>query len=362
MVLHLLHRLARPGHVREIGALRDDAVEAEHLKALEPHLRLLHVARDLRQFEARHVLLQERSPFGQRTLVKWLAVPKEHVERDELRGRLRGEFADARLGGMEAQLHEIELEPPVLLDDDLAVERGVRRHPLTERTQLREVAKERTAVATPQTERTSVVLEHAAEPIPLRLVPDVRSGRHPFDEQRLLRREWHARSCGRDDLVRGQTACRRIALRGSGDAHVFTLERDGGTRARSLTAAQNASAREGPRLETSACARAYFVRFARTESFACLAMRNLSTRFAGIEIASPVAGLRPILALRSTTTSLPTPGNVNPFRASLYASIASSSSTVATCFFARPVFSDNRLSVSDFEIPATSSSNVPLGP
>src|SRR4029077_7012011 len=36
------------------------------------------------------------------------------------------------------------------------------------------------------------------------------------------------------------------------------------------------------RLERGRCF--YLLRFARTESFACLAMRNLSTRFAGIEI------------------------------------------------------------------------------
>src|SRR6266850_6465199 len=102
----------------------------------------------------------------------------------------------------------------------------------------------------------------------------------------------------------------------------------------------------------------YLPRFARTESLACLAMRNFSTRFAGIEIASPVAGLRPMRALRSTTTSLPTPGKVKPLRASLYASIASSSRNDATCFFGMPVFSDNRFRVSDFVIPATSSSNA----
>ena len=36
----------------------------------------------------------------------------------------------------------------------------------------------------------------------------------------------------------------------------------------------------------------------RTESLSCLAMRALTTVFAGILIASPVAGLRPIRALR----------------------------------------------------------------
>src|SRR5205814_8785537 len=67
-------------------------------------------------------------------------------------------------------------------------------------------------------------------------------------------------------------------------------------------------------------------------------------------------------ALRSTITSLPTPGMVKPLRASLYASAASSSRNCPTCFLVSPVFSDSRFRVSDFEIPATySSSSAALG-
>src|SRR5712691_511938 len=120
------------------------------------------------------------------------------------------------------------------------------------------------------------------------------------------------------------------------------------------------SSDEGPR--EYECGAGYLPRFASVESFACLAMRNLSTRFAGIWIVSPVAGLRPRRALRSTMTSLPTPGKVKPLRASLYARPASSSSTVPTCFFVSPVFSESRFSVSDFEIPATSSSCAAFRP
>src|SRR2546428_8381932 len=63
-------------------------------------------------------------------------------------------------------------------------------------------------------------------------------------------------------------------------------------------------------------------------------------------------------ALRSTTTSLPTPGMAKPFRASLYARAASSSRNKATCFLVIPVFSESRFKVSDFEIPATYSSSA----
>ena len=49
-------------------------------------------------------------------------------------------------------------------------------------------------------------------------------------------------------------------------------------------------------------------------SLAALATRNFTTFFAAILIAAPVAGFRPILALRSTRTSLPIPGITNtPF-------------------------------------------------
>ena len=49
-------------------------------------------------------------------------------------------------------------------------------------------------------------------------------------------------------------------------------------------------------------------------------------------MASPVCGLRPMRALRFTTTSLPTPGNTNPFLACLAASEASSSRIAVPVF------------------------------
>ena len=55
----------------------------------------------------------------------------------------------------------------------------------------------------------------------------------------------------------------------------------------------------------------------RIASFAVLATRNFITLFAGILMLSPVAGSRPILALRLCRTSLPMPGMVKPFLACL---------------------------------------------
>src|SRR5262249_58307900 len=56
----------------------------------------------------------------------------------------------------------------------------------------------------------------------------------------------------------------------------------------------------------------YFLAFGGTIlSLAALATRNLTTVLAGILIASPVAGFRPLRALRLALTSLPIPGKVN---------------------------------------------------
>ena len=67
--------------------------------------------------------------------------------------------------------------------------------------------------------------------------------------------------------------------------------------------------------------------FGRTVSFSCFAIRALTTVFAGILMASPVAGLRPMRAFRFCTTSFTMPGSTNsPERFSSFsASVVSSS-------------------------------------
>ena len=62
--------------------------------------------------------------------------------------------------------------------------------------------------------------------------------------------------------------------------------------------------------------RGYFF-LPRMASLAALATRNLTTRLAGILIAAPVWGFRPMRALRFTKTSFPSPGITNMFFASL---------------------------------------------
>jgi hypothetical protein len=68
-------------------------------------------------------------------------------------------------------------------------------------------------------------------------------------------------------------------------------------------------------------------------SFAALATRNFTTVFAGILMASPVCGLRPMRALRFDFTRRPRPGTMNTpfFFVSLIATSASASRNAAAC-------------------------------
>ena len=105
-----------------------------------------------------------------------------------------GELADAALRRMEPHLHRVEVERAVARDHDLAVERGVGQASLADLAQLGEVAQQRPAVARPERELAAVVLEHAAEAVPLRLVPPAAAGRELGDELGLHRREGDVRA------------------------------------------------------------------------------------------------------------------------------------------------------------------------
>src|SRR5690242_18542139 len=76
-------------------------------------------------------------------------------------------------------------------------------------------------------------------------------------------------------------------------------------------------------------------------SFTALATRNFTTFLAGMLICWPVAGLRPILAFRSTRTSLPRPGTTKTpvFLTSFRAVAASDSSTCLAVLFEISQFS-----------------------
>src|SRR5207248_8336834 len=96
---------------------------------------------------------------------------------------------DPALGGVQPQLHRVEVEHAVALDHDLAVERRVRWQQLADFPQLWEIAKKRPRVAAPEIELARQVFENPAEAIPLRLVLPIAHGQlgHEFG---LHRRKW----------------------------------------------------------------------------------------------------------------------------------------------------------------------------
>ena len=134
------------------------------------------------------------TPFLERQHVDLLAVPEEDVEADVLRRNLAGEPLDAAVGGVEPHLKRVEVEPAVPLDHDLTVDSGPGRHAVAERTQLGEVTQQRAGIAAPEAELAVEVLEDAAEPVPLRLVPPAIARRQSVDELGLHRGERHVRS------------------------------------------------------------------------------------------------------------------------------------------------------------------------
>jgi len=173
--LYLDNALARPREVRKAEALGDHTIEPGSLETVDPLAGDRDVAR--RRGDRERQLLERRPPLLQRLLVQRLALPEQDVERDELRRDLGGELAHAALGRMEPHLHRVEVEAAAPLDHDLAVDRRVGREPLAERAQLREVAEQRSPVPAPERQLAAVVLEHAAEAVPLRLVLPAVAGR-----------------------------------------------------------------------------------------------------------------------------------------------------------------------------------------
>src|SRR5581483_9183207 len=85
--------------------------------------------------------------------------------------------------------------------------------------------------------------------------------------------------------------------------------------------------------------KAYFLALGGTiASLQAFATRNLTTVLAGILISAPVAGLRPLRALRLALTSLPMPGIVKAptFLVCASATFAISSRTSLAVFLERP--------------------------
>ena len=150
--LHLDDRLARPGQVRAVEPLGDDAVEPERPRAR----RASRARRPGRRVGRRECEALARPARARRAAPRaaaastGFALPEEHVEGDEPRRDLRGELVDAALGRVQPHLHRVEVERAVAVDHDLAVERGAGRQQVAERAQLREVAQERPSVPGPE--------------------------------------------------------------------------------------------------------------------------------------------------------------------------------------------------------------------
>ena len=104
-------------------------------------------------------------PLLQRQFMYWLPLPEEDVERDELRRDLLREPVDPALGRMEPHLHRVEVEDTVPGDHDLAVERGVRREQVAQRTELREIAQQRPLLPRPERRLAAVVLQDPAKAV-----------------------------------------------------------------------------------------------------------------------------------------------------------------------------------------------------
>ena len=80
---------------------------------------------------------------------------------------------------MLTQLQRVEVETPLVRDDELAVEHDAVRQLFEQRlAQLGEVAQQRLLVARLEIELVAVAEHDAAEPVPLRFVDHVARGRH----------------------------------------------------------------------------------------------------------------------------------------------------------------------------------------
>lgn len=132
MLLHLQHPVARAGKVRQSEALADHTVEAGGFEPPQPLLRGVRVAGRGRDAEAAGEALEGGAALLERAQVHRLASPEQDVEGDEFGRQLGREPADAALGGVQAELHRVEVEPALTRDHHLTVEGRVRREDLPE--------------------------------------------------------------------------------------------------------------------------------------------------------------------------------------------------------------------------------------
>ena len=129
LVLDLDHRPLALA-VGVVEALGDDAVEARALEALEPLSGKLSISGRRGEVDRRtdrsQRPLEHLAALAQRCRPQVLVVEGEEVEGHERRWRLRREAPHARLGGMDALLQGVEVEPVGAGDHDLPVHDAAR--------------------------------------------------------------------------------------------------------------------------------------------------------------------------------------------------------------------------------------------
>lgn len=173
----LMFDLEHDALVRLVGSregLGDDAVEACAFKATKPVERNVSIAGCRREMDGRGGRREQRFEAGAAVFeglgTQIVCVFAEQIEEDERSGGLRSEEFDARGGRMNAQLQGIEVEAPVLRDDEFAVENaagGQLRAKGVE--EFGEIAIQGLLIAALEEDFAAVFEDEGAEAIPLRL-------------------------------------------------------------------------------------------------------------------------------------------------------------------------------------------------
>jgi len=173
------------GLIETGGRLGDQPVEPGALELREPlpgHCGVRCRGREVdRRPDGRQGGFERGPALGERPPGVVIGTKGEQVERDEVRGRLRGEQPHPARGGMQAQLQRLEVEPSgrEIRQDDLAVNHAAGRQ-LGQRgvNQLREVAGHRPLVPAAELHFVAVAEDDGTEPVPLGL-KDIIPGRDP---------------------------------------------------------------------------------------------------------------------------------------------------------------------------------------
>src|SRR5262249_53598555 len=126
-----------------------------------------------------------------RRITQVTPIRRDHVECDERRWSLLRQLGDAGGSRMQAKLERVEIEPVRCRDHDLAVHHAPGRQPRKKSVvQLREVAIERSKVATLD-EYIGLAAKHQrAKSIPLGLVQKASAGGKRVRELREHRLDW----------------------------------------------------------------------------------------------------------------------------------------------------------------------------